>query len=78
MSLRIVNWNVQWAQPGSWRGAAVVERIFSEAPDVVCLTETNDCLLPSGYSRHRNRTTATLFRKVVEKYCCGAAIRGPM
>ena len=49
MSVRIVNWNVQWAKPGSWNAAPIVERILSCAPDVVCLTETDEHLLPPGH-----------------------------
>ena len=44
MSLKLVNWNVEWATPTSQRGAEVLRRIDGHAPDVVCLTETHNGL----------------------------------
>lgn len=37
--LRVLNWNLEWAKPGSPRGNAI-QRIIDEcAPDLACLTE---------------------------------------
>ena len=48
MSLRIVNWNVQFATPRSWRTPEVLSRIDRHEPEIVCLTETHDELLAQG------------------------------
>ena len=48
MSLRLVNWNVEWAKPASPRGAEVLRRVHGHVPEVVCLTETHDELLSQG------------------------------
>ena len=45
MSLRLVNWNVEWATPGSQRTPDILSRIHEHAPEVVCLTETHEELL---------------------------------
>ena len=45
MSLRLVNWNVEWAKPESPRGAEVLSRVHGHVPELVCLTETYDGLL---------------------------------
>ncbi len=45
-TMRIVNWNVQWAQQGTDRGHAVLKRVFHDHPDVICLTEADRGLLP--------------------------------
>ena len=48
--LSLVNWNVQWAAPGTARGRAVMELLASSSPDVVVLTEgRRDLLPPHGY-----------------------------
>ena len=38
MSLRLVNWNVEWAKPESPRGAEVLRRVHGHVPEFVCLT----------------------------------------
>ena len=48
MSLRIVNWNVQFATPRSWRSPEILDRIDRHGPEIVCLTETHDELLAQG------------------------------
>ena len=49
--VRVVNWNVQWATPGSVRTSEILRRIDALAPEIVCLTETHDQLLSrDGYS----------------------------
>ena len=45
MSLRAVNWNVEWATPNSRRTAEILGRIGRHAPELVCLTETHEGLL---------------------------------
>ena len=46
--MKVVNWNVQWATPGSARSPEILSRIERECPDIVCLTET-DCRLLTGW-----------------------------
>ncbi|MDE2903601.1 MAG: endonuclease/exonuclease/phosphatase family protein [Chloroflexota bacterium] len=48
MSLSIVNWNVQFATPRSWRTPEVLGRVDRHEPEIVCLTETHDELLGQG------------------------------
>ena len=51
MSLRLLNWNVEWATPRSRRTPEILSRIRGRAPEVVCLTETHDKLLArDGYA----------------------------
>ena len=45
MSLRVLNWNVEWATPRSRRTPEILSRIRDRTPEVVCLTETHDELL---------------------------------
>ena len=45
MPLTLINWNVEWATPRSPRRDEILRRIHRFAPEVVCLTETNDSLL---------------------------------
>jgi len=51
MTLRVVNWNVEWATPRSERSPEILRRIEKHAPDIICLTET-DCRLLSGFGGH--------------------------
>ena len=52
VSMTVVNWNVEWATPGSWsRRDEILSRIDREAPDIVCLTES-DIRLLSGMPGH--------------------------
>ena len=41
MSLRVANWNVEWATPRSRRTVEILSRISRHSPEVVCLTETH-------------------------------------
>ena len=51
MSLRLVNWNVEWATPRSRRTTEILRRIDSHAAEVVCLTEAHEGLLSrDGYA----------------------------
>jgi len=51
-SVTVVNWNVEWATPRSWsRRDEILSRIEREAPDIVCLTETDIGLL-AGMGGH--------------------------
>ena len=45
MSLKLVNWNVEWATPASQRTPEILSRVRGHDPQVVCLTETHDGLL---------------------------------
>ena len=49
--MKVVNWNVQWATPGSARSPDILHRIEHHGPDIVCLTET-DCRLLSKLEGH--------------------------
>ena len=52
VSITVVNWNVEWATPGSWsRRDEILSRIDREAPDIVCLTES-DIRLLAGMPGH--------------------------
>ena len=46
MTLSIVNWNIQFATPRSWRTPEILSRIDRHDPEIICLTETHDELLP--------------------------------
>ena len=74
MSLRVVNWNVEWATPNSRRTAEILARIDRHAPAVVCLTETHLGLLGQhghticsqpdyGYTVKENRRKVLLWSK---------------
>ena len=45
MSLKVVNWNVEWATPSSRRTPEILRRIDQHAPEVACLTESHVGLL---------------------------------
>ena len=49
MSLRIVNWNLEWAAPEGPKGKSLRERINAETPEVVCLTEASLDFLTLGH-----------------------------
>ena len=48
MTLSIVNWNIQFATPRSWRTLEILSRIDRHDPEIICLTETHDELLSRG------------------------------
>lgn len=49
-SVRVLNWNVEWATPGSPRGPQVQEHFRENDPDLICLTEGQaDLLAASGH-----------------------------
>lgn len=48
MSLKLVNWNVEWATPRSRRTPEILTRFRQHEPEVICLTETLVDLLPEG------------------------------
>ena len=51
MSLKLVNWNVEWATPRSPRTPEILRRIDHHGAEVVCLTETHPGLLSrEGYA----------------------------
>ena len=45
LSMKLVNWNVEWATPGGRRSPEILERIRQHDPEVICLTETDVPLL---------------------------------
>lgn len=50
MTLRLLNWNVEWARPDAKKSGAIRERIAAENADVICLTEVDpDFLAGDGY-----------------------------
>ena len=49
MTLKLVNWNVEWATPASHRSTEILNRIDGHTPEIVCLTETHVGLLPGGH-----------------------------
>ena len=51
MSLRLVNWNVEWVTTRSPRFPEIRNRIEKHDPDIICLTEAYDSLLShDGYT----------------------------
>ena len=74
MSLSIVNWNVEFATPRSWRTPEILSRIDRCDSEIVCLTETHDELLSQGghaicsqpdygYGLKKNRRKVLLWSK---------------
>jgi hypothetical protein len=47
-SVRVLNWNVEWATPRSPRGPHVQEHFRENGPDLICLTEGQADLLPAS------------------------------
>ena len=45
MEFRVATWNVQWATPASRRSVEILKRLHGIAPDIVCLTESDNKLL---------------------------------
>ncbi len=51
MTLRVANWNVEWATPRSRRTPEILRRIAGRAPELLCLTESDHQLLArDGYT----------------------------
>ena len=48
-SLRLVNWNVEWASAHTARGQTIQERIAATRPQVVCLTESHVNFFSTGH-----------------------------
>ena len=74
MSLKLINWNVEWATPRSWQTAEILSRIDRHAPQIVCLTETHPGLMSqrgrvicsqadSGYKVIENRRKVMLWSR---------------
>ena len=72
--MRIVNWNVQFATPRSWRTPEILGLIDRHEPEIVCLTETHDGLLARagyaicsgadyGYGLQKNRRKVLLWSR---------------
>lgn len=48
--MNFLNWNTEWAKPGSVRGRRVAETIQKQAPDLACFSEAYpETLPPDGY-----------------------------
>lgn len=55
VSVKVVNWNIEWATPRSWsRRDEILSRIDRESPDIVCLTEADTKFLADwpGHAIH--------------------------
>ena len=49
--MRVLNWNTEWAKPGSRRGDRVASRIAEHSPEVACLTEAYpEILMEEGHT----------------------------
>jgi len=48
MTIRILNWNVEWATKTSPKGKELLRRISEAGPDVICLTEAHTDFLPES------------------------------
>jgi len=46
--VRVLNWNTEWAKPGSTRGDRVTDQIATHQPDVACLTEAYPDIVPEN------------------------------
>ena len=58
--MTVANWNVERATPGSWsRRDEILKPIDREAPDIVCLTESDIRLLAGMSTAPGNRTQRT-------------------
>ena len=74
-TLKLINWNVEWATPRSWKRAPeILRRVEQHDPDVICLTETHTelwtqeghtiCSQPNyGYSVKEGRRKVLLWSK---------------
>lgn len=49
MTLRLLNWNLEWKRPRGPKGRLITEIIQAVEPDVAVLTEANGAYLDSGY-----------------------------
>ncbi len=58
--MKLVNWNLEWANPDYPRGKELKRRLLEQAPDVAVLTETvADFLAGAGHTiAHRRSPTA--------------------
>ena len=74
LTLRVVNWNVEWATPRSRRTAEFLSRIDRHSPEIVCLTETHVRLMShrghaiysqadAGYKLDVNRRKVVLWSR---------------
>lgn len=43
--MKLVNWNVEWANPQSLKTPEILNRIKQHTPEIICLTETHPDLL---------------------------------
>ncbi len=73
-TLRLLNWNLEWAKPNSIRGQILYEMIFELQPDIICITEGYLDFLPEtgheitstadyGYKQVKGRRKVLLWSK---------------
>ncbi|MBY6014077.1 endonuclease/exonuclease/phosphatase family protein [Qipengyuania gaetbuli] len=48
-TIKLVNWNLEWAPPSSARGSIIREILAEQSADVICLTEAHEDNFPQGY-----------------------------
>ncbi|MDF1738636.1 MAG: endonuclease/exonuclease/phosphatase family protein [Verrucomicrobiales bacterium] len=46
--MKVINWNTEWAKPGSTRGHRVAAQIAAHRPDIACLTEAYPRMASEG------------------------------
>ncbi len=63
-TLRLLNWNLEWAKPNSKRGRILLDTIVSQKPDIICITEGYLDLLP--VDGHLITSTADYGYKLVQ------------
>ena len=76
MPLKLLNWNVEWAEP-KWKAAELQRRIGQHAADIICLTETDTARLKlpeGGHSICAQDNWGQPFQRVRRadgRSCCG-------
>ena len=48
VTMKCLNWNVEWRTPRSAGGKWIAQKIRELGPDVSCLTEVTEALIPEG------------------------------
>ena len=77
MPLKLLNWNVEWAEP-KWKAAELQRRIGQHAADIICLTETDTARLKLPEGGHAicaqanwGQPRAKRGRRADGRSCCG-------
>lgn len=87
MVMRILNWNTEWAKPGTGRADRVAARIAEHSPDIACLTEAYPGILreeghtlfstdDSGYQNEGGRRKVILWSRESRRDCYHAEETG--